>query len=142
MYFTDFPESNRALGKPANMSDAECGTLPVYTDGRMCVSCWQPSQAEREAIAAGLPVWLGVHSGYSQPPVFVSTLKPDMPPVVHEVTAEIADALKQFADRLPSPEYAGTRPLVGRELRILQPDLLTIAGEPLQLDQVYYSTLR
>lgn len=139
MYFTHFPEVNRALGKPANMSDAECGTLPVYTDGRMCVSCWLPNEQEREAIAAGLPVWLGVHSGHSQPPVFVSTVKPDMPPVVYEVTQEIADALKQYASCLPSPEYMGGRPQTGAELAKADPHLRQYAdGDDLYPEELYF----
>ena len=41
-------------------------------DGKQCVSCWKPTFKERMNILFGGKVWLGVLSGKTQPPVFVS----------------------------------------------------------------------
>jgi hypothetical protein len=149
MQFVSFPEANRNLGAPKGMSPKEVGTLPVYADGQQCISCWQPTEQEREAIAAGLPVYLGVlvsndpnRPAFTQPPVFMTVGKPSMLPATQAAPSLLTPAyvasLKEIADRLPSPEYANTRPVTGRELRIMQPDLLTPEGNPLRLDQLYF----
>lgn len=67
----DFPQSTKELARPANMTDEECSSLHVYCDGDKCISCWKPSLKERFRILFGNPVWLGVISGRTQPPVFV-----------------------------------------------------------------------
>lgn len=36
-----FKEANKNLSKPENMTDEECGSLWVYSDGRQCISCWR-----------------------------------------------------------------------------------------------------
>jgi hypothetical protein len=151
MQFVHFPESNRALGAPEGMTPEEVGTLHVYADGQQCISCWMPSQAEREAIAAGLPVYLGVMVSadptkpvFTQSPVFITAVKPDMPAVVlptpeeHELTPKWDDALRQFASRLPLPEHAGSRPVPGAVLLRKHPELLTPAGQPLEPTKLYY----
>ena len=68
----DFPQSTKVLQKPATMSDNECSSLHVWNDGKQCVSCWKPTFKERMNILFGGKVWLGVLSGKTQPPVFVS----------------------------------------------------------------------
>ena len=45
----NFKEATKVLRKPKNMTDEECGPLPVYTDGINCVSCWKMSFKERLA---------------------------------------------------------------------------------------------
>lgn len=67
-----FKQSTKVLQKPSVMSDDECASLPVWCDGAQCVSCWKPTFKERLNILFGGKVWLGVLSGKSQPPVFVS----------------------------------------------------------------------
>lgn len=54
------------------MTDDECASLHVWSDGTQCVSCWRPTFKERLNILFGGKVWLGVLSGKTQPPVFVS----------------------------------------------------------------------
>ncbi|WP_231381868.1 hypothetical protein [Bacteroides pyogenes] len=54
------------------MTDKECASLHVWSDGNQCVSCWEPTFKERLNILFGGKVWLGVLSGKTQPPVFVS----------------------------------------------------------------------
>ena len=68
----DFPQSTKVLQKPSTMSDNECSSLHVWNDGKQCVSCWKPTFKERMNILFGGKVWLGVFSGKTQPPVFVS----------------------------------------------------------------------
>lgn len=68
-----FPESNIELGKPASMTDAECGSLPVFTDGKQCISLWQLTWKERFQIFFFGRIWLGVLSGQTQPPVWMDT---------------------------------------------------------------------
>lgn len=68
----DFKESTKVLARPATMNDEECGSLPVWSDGKQCVSCWKPSLAERLRILLGGNIWLGVLYGRTQPPVFVT----------------------------------------------------------------------
>jgi len=68
----DFPQSTKVLQRPSTMAESECQSLHVWNDGKQCVSCWKPSLIERLKIAFGGKVWLGVMSGKTQPPVFVS----------------------------------------------------------------------
>lgn len=68
----DFPQSTKVLQKPSTMSDNESSSLHVWNDGKQCVSCWKPTFKERMNILFGGKVWLGVLSGKTQPPVFVS----------------------------------------------------------------------
>lgn len=66
-----FPEANKNLLKPHNMTDAECSSLWVYTDGMQCISCWKLSWKQRlKALLFG-KVWLSVRSGVTQPPVWL-----------------------------------------------------------------------
>lgn len=46
--------------------------LHYWSDGEQCVSCWKPTLKERLSILINGKVWLGVKSGKTQPPVFVS----------------------------------------------------------------------
>lgn len=68
----DFKQSTKVLQRPSTMAESECQSLPVWNDGNQCVSCWKPTIRERLMIALGGKVWLGVMSGKTQPPVFVS----------------------------------------------------------------------
>lgn len=49
---------------------------PVFATGTMCISCWKPTDEERERIARGEPIWLTVVAGASQPPVGLSVDNP------------------------------------------------------------------
>lgn len=65
-----FEEQTAVLHKPVSMTNKECGALPVWTNGEMCVSCWKLTFRERiKALFLG-KIWLYVHSGEAtQPPV-------------------------------------------------------------------------
>ena len=69
---TDFKQSTKVLQRPSTMAESECQSLPVWCDGKQCVSVWKPSIRERLNILFGGKVWLGVLSGNTQPPVFIS----------------------------------------------------------------------
>lgn len=68
----DFKQSTKVLQRSSDITDDECASLPVWSDGMQCVSCWKPSLSERILVAFGGKVWLGVASGSTQPPVFLS----------------------------------------------------------------------
>ena len=70
-----FEESNKDLLKPKGMTDKECGSLPVYTDGVTCISCWKASLLDRIKLLFCGKVWLGVMSGETQPPVWLKIEK-------------------------------------------------------------------
>ena len=72
IYPCKFPEANRNLTQPDNMTDEECGSLWVYTDGNQCVSCWQLTWRQRLRLLFSGKIWLGVLSGYTQPPVWLT----------------------------------------------------------------------
>lgn len=68
----DFPQSTKVLQKPELMLDTECKPLPIWSDGKECVSCWRPTLKERVRILISGKVWLSVLSGRTQPPVFIT----------------------------------------------------------------------
>lgn len=67
-----FEESNKTLLKPSSMTDEECSSLPVFTDGRQCISCWRLTWMERLSALLFGKVWLGILSGYTQAPVWLA----------------------------------------------------------------------
>ena len=71
----DFKQSTKVLQRPSTLPESKCQSLPVWNDGTQCVSCWNASLPERLAILVTGKVWLGVMSGKSQPPVFLSGTK-------------------------------------------------------------------
>lgn len=71
-----FKQANKQLFKPDSMTDKECSSLWVYTNGTQCVSCWKLSLKDRiKALIFG-KVWLVVLSGYTQPPVWLGVKSP------------------------------------------------------------------
>jgi len=75
----NFPQANRVLKAPRGM-EKECGDLHTFSDGVNCISCWQPTEEEIAAIAAGQPIYLLVVSGHTQPPVSVMATSPFITP--------------------------------------------------------------
>ena len=72
----EFKEQNRILSKPDSMTEEECSSLPVFTNGNECISLWQLSEEELQKIQETKCIWLGVVSGITQPPVFLSVDSP------------------------------------------------------------------
>lgn len=65
----NFPQANRTLTRPEDMTEDQCESLHVYTDGNDCISCWEMSIIDRIRALLFGRVWLFVHSGRTQPPV-------------------------------------------------------------------------
>lgn len=74
MIIREFKEANRTLSPPRGMDN--CEPLPIFTDGKICVSCWLPTAEELEAIMNGGPVYLLIWSGQTQPPACVTAMSP------------------------------------------------------------------
>ena len=70
-----FKEANKNLLKPQSMTDEECSSLWVYTDGEQCISCWKMNWKQRIMALIFGRVWLSVLSGQTQPPVWVDSDK-------------------------------------------------------------------
>ena len=68
----DFKQSTKVLQRLSEVTDDGCASLHVWSDGTQCVSCWKLSLSERISLVFGGKVWLGVASGSTQPPVFLS----------------------------------------------------------------------
>ena len=67
-----FPQANKNLTKPSNMTDEECKSLWVYNDGSQCISCWKLTFRQRLAVLFHGTIWLSVLSGHTQPPVWLA----------------------------------------------------------------------
>lgn len=78
----NFKEATRILGKPASMTDEECSSLPVWSDGTQCVSAWKAETKERLCILLTGRVWLSVLSGSTPPPVWVLGTQPFNKPTI------------------------------------------------------------
>lgn len=76
-----FPEVTKELQRPSSMTDEQCGPLPVYNDGQVSISCWHMTLVERLRVLWTGRMWLGVHMGITQPPVWLDTKRPFAPPV-------------------------------------------------------------
>lgn len=72
---THFKEANVNLSKPNTMTDDECGSLHIHTDGQTCISLWELSWKERFRILLFGKIWVGVMSGSSQPPIWIDCTK-------------------------------------------------------------------
>jgi hypothetical protein len=82
---TDFPESDAELQKPDDMSDDECGRLPVAVGTRhegkypCIVSAFKPTDEEIDTLVNGGTIYLHV-LGTGMPPVRLSTeIEADLP---------------------------------------------------------------
>jgi hypothetical protein len=76
MHPVKFSHSNRILLKPDTMTDEECGTLPVFSDGQICISCWVLTDSDKHKLLKSNKLWLQVNSGETQPPVNLSVNDP------------------------------------------------------------------
>lgn len=70
-----FPEANLNLTKPGNMTDEQCGSLWVYTNGEQCISRWRLTFWQRIKLLFTGHIWMSVYSGHTQPPVALCCCK-------------------------------------------------------------------
>lgn len=75
-----FPESNRVLEKPPDMTADQCEALSIadvtYADGTPgVISCWKLTREELEEINRTGRVWLIV-LGHTMPPAAIEGIKP------------------------------------------------------------------
>jgi hypothetical protein len=59
------------------MTEDEVKSLPVFTDGLVCISVWQLDLEEIEMIKKTGQIRLHVMSGHSQPPVLLEVVEPN-----------------------------------------------------------------
>jgi len=52
-----------------------CEILPIYSDGKICLSCWKMSFKERTRAVLFGRVWVWVRSGATQPPIALECYK-------------------------------------------------------------------
>lgn len=71
-----FKNHSRVLEKPKSMTDEQCESLPILQLNDTNISCWAAGWRERLRILLTGKVWLGVLSGASQPPVYLSASQP------------------------------------------------------------------
>lgn len=72
----EFEHQTQILQKPQSMTDAECGPLPIFNDGKHCISCWRLSLWEQIKLIWTGEIWLSIHSGNTQPPVLLTVDEP------------------------------------------------------------------
>ena len=72
---TEFDEQTTILGKPIGMTDEECSSLPIFSDGTQTISSWKLSLKERLQILIFGKIWVGVVFGKTQPPIWLSSEK-------------------------------------------------------------------
>lgn len=74
---SEFPEQTIVLQKPPDMTDEQCGTLAIHqTQDGQCISRWRGTWRDRLRFLFGGDLWLWVHSGRTQPPVYIGTEHP------------------------------------------------------------------
>ena len=66
-----FKEANKNLAKPKGMTDEECGSLWVFSDGKQCISCWKVPFWKRIKMLFHGKVWLSIRTGSTQPPCWI-----------------------------------------------------------------------
>ena len=63
---TTFDKQNMVYGKPSDMNDEQCGSLPVLRTidkelGCYCIiSCWELSEAELEEVIRTKKIWFKI----------------------------------------------------------------------------------
>ena len=65
----EFDEQTKVLTKPVGMTDEQCGSLPVFCNGKQVISRWQMSWPERIKAFCNGKVWVSVWSGHTSPPI-------------------------------------------------------------------------
>lgn len=88
----DFEQSNKNLGAPEGQEE-NVFALPVFTNGAVCISCWEMNEEERREVSETGKIWLGVWSGVTQPPVLPWVKSPFVVAQRHEATQQLVDSM-------------------------------------------------
>lgn len=72
----EFPQQNKILLKPDDMTDEECFSLPIFSDGKNCISLWELNEQEIQELVRTKRIWLWMVSGHTQPPVLLQVESP------------------------------------------------------------------
>lgn len=71
-----FKEADVELKKPPSMTDEECGSLWIcHTKDGQCISLWTAPFWTRLKFLFQGKIWVGVLSGKTQPPIWLSISK-------------------------------------------------------------------
>lgn len=65
----NFKESNLVLTHPADMTEENCKSLHVFSNGQVCVSVWNTNLFNRIKFIFTNRLYLIIRSGNTQPPV-------------------------------------------------------------------------
>lgn len=65
----EFEEQNLVLGKPPNMTDEECVSLPCYSGENQIISKWMLTPEEVEHVLNHGYIWVRVYGGVTSPPI-------------------------------------------------------------------------
>lgn len=97
-----FPQVTRVLKAPPGMEE-NVRSLPIYTDGTMCLSFWKMDKAAlHQAILEG-GVWAWIMSGSTQPPILITAGSPF--PTQQEVEA----VLNKHSSEGPGSDNAASK---------------------------------
>lgn len=93
----NFPEKNKTYGKPASMTDEECGSLDVFENEQIKISCWKFESSEELLLTIlSRKIWLRVFLNI-QPPVHLS---PEYPFLTEKGEQEnLSEVLERLIDR-------------------------------------------
>ena len=94
----NFPEKNATYHKPALMTDEECGSLDLYEQDNMKISCWEFEPNELLLAIFFRKIWLRVIFSV-QPPVHLTPEFPFKKNADGEETLPIEQIVEQMNDR-------------------------------------------
>lgn len=69
----EFPGANRRYAPPEGVSEEQCKTLHVFTNGKCLVSCWEFTDEEIAEIVRTRRAFVSVWSGGTLFPIFVGS---------------------------------------------------------------------
>ncbi|KKL54455.1 hypothetical protein LCGC14_2265240 [marine sediment metagenome] len=72
----EFKGQTKVLQRPYNMTEADCSPLPIFTNGKQCISLWKANFYERIKFLFTGKMWHSSHSGKTQPPVWLKVNYP------------------------------------------------------------------
>ena len=65
--------SNKTLKAPKGVTEEQIQDLHIFTNGAVCVSCWQLSEEALKEISSTGLIFISIYSGSTQPPIFIGS---------------------------------------------------------------------